>query len=936
MGALRRFGLFAALSALVVPRALGHADHGELVEVHGSGTTNPSKFFWDIMERLQAMSHHPITLTYRAVGSGTGQKEFSQVNDGNYTAGVSDFGAGDIPMSNDHYTNIGGAGRGMVHIPFALGAIGIFHSVPAGEVGNQGLRLSPCVLARIFNGDITTWDHADIITENPEMQGVVPAGQKILVGHRRLGSSSTGGLTGYLNAACAAQWPSNNVGSTVTWSTKDNFHQVEGSPGMTEHIAGNAYAIGYLDAGHGHQRNFLEVQLQNPAGTWLDSKSSMAAMDANNNNGVAAAGKAAVDASVIPTNAYDDWSSVNLYNQGGENTWPIVLVSYIYLERNLASWSHEKVSLVKSFIDYVTHADMGQSMLATYSFNMVPTAMNRWAAAGGVWENDITKPSGYMDVFTFETSTEAWIGQGGNVLSVKRNSYSMWKLSELELANQQLQDRVTALEGHLNEYGIVPLHGSGTTNPRNWFAKVMKQVEHRARVPLLLTYRAVGSSTGQKEFVGQASNSWAAYSHFGAGDIPMSAERFQQLQSANRVMLHMPFALGAIGIFHNVPMDQVGAASLKLDGCLLARIFSGKITTWDHADIKQQNPGMNVPAGTVIKVGHRTLGSSSTGGLTGYLNKKCPSEWQPMTAGSTVTWPTSEGFTAVQGSQGMQSHIAGMQYSIGYIDAGHGHDYGFNEVALTNLDGQTRTSKESMAMMPSGVATAGDQQNVFPASPTADWSAVNLFDMPGANTWPIVLVSYLYVEKDQTSTNPRTAAALKAFMHIILNNVDSMAQEFGFTPPATALNNLALDAATQVTYPAGMQSFDFETDTTPLTGMGVNVISGKRLAYDDYERSVLQQDVARLNSGIASLEASVSAITGQPVGTMTYTTTPAVSMMQTIVEEESSAMGVIALIVAIVAMILAAAALGVACMKKSGGGSSGTGSATILGNQASG
>ena len=32
------------------------------------------------------------------------------------------------------------------------------------------------------------------------------------------------------------------------------------------------------------------------------------------------------------------------------------------------------------------------------------------------------------------------------------------------------------------------------------FAKAMKLMEERARVPLFLTYRAVGSGTGQKEF----------------------------------------------------------------------------------------------------------------------------------------------------------------------------------------------------------------------------------------------------------------------------------------------------------------------------------------------------------------------------------------------------------------------------------------------------
>ena len=35
----------------------------------------------------------------------------------------------------------------------------------------------------------------------------------------------------------------------------------------------------------------------------------------------------------------------------------------------------------------------------------------------------------------------------------------------------------------------------------------MKLMEERARVPLFLTYRAVGSGTGQKEFVGNAASS---------------------------------------------------------------------------------------------------------------------------------------------------------------------------------------------------------------------------------------------------------------------------------------------------------------------------------------------------------------------------------------------------------------------------------------------
>ena len=264
----------------MVAAIAAHGAAAQTLEVHGSGTTNPSKFFWDIMDSFMAMTRRDIRLTYRAVGSSTGQREFTQSSDNDYTAGLTDFGSGDIPMTNARWQGLQTAGRGAVHVPFALGAIGIFHSVPEGEVGAQGLKLKPCVLAKIFSGAITEWTDPEIAVDNPGMAGI-PAGTKIQVGHRS--SSSTSGVSGYLVAAtaaagCTADWTLGS-GSTLTWPTAPahtNFHPVEGSGGMTDHIASTKYAIGYIDAGHGHQRGFSEVHLQNPAGTWLTSKMAMA------------------------------------------------------------------------------------------------------------------------------------------------------------------------------------------------------------------------------------------------------------------------------------------------------------------------------------------------------------------------------------------------------------------------------------------------------------------------------------------------------------------------------------------------------------------------------------------------------------------------------------------------------------------------------------
>jgi len=868
------------------------------------------------MSEFQAQTKEELQMTYRAVGSGTGQREFSQVSDGDYSGSLSDFGAGDIPMSQTRYDGIQTAGREMVHVPFSLGAIGVFHSVPVESVGADGLKLSACTLAKIFNGTITTWDHADIMAENPNL--LIPAGETILVGHRALGSSSTGGLTGYMFQECPDSWKL-EVGSTVTWPNQANFKEVQGSPGMTDHIAMNSFAIGYLDAGHGHQRNFQEVMLQNKANTWLTSSDALAASDNDGLNGVEAAGAAGIAANVVPSAVTDDWSGVALYNMDGTNTWPIVLVSYIYVNKDISGMAPENAALLKAFVDYVTTADKGQALLAEFSFSGIPSVMNKWP---DTWDNVLIKPAtlNATHEHTFETSTLSWVGQGANVISEKRDDFINWKLGDMEVQEAALLARIEAIESSLSDYGMVPLHGSGTTNPRNWFNQVMKETEHRARVPMLLTYRAVGSGTGQREFVGQESNGWQSYSHFGAGDIPMSSTNYQAILAAGHSMLHLPFALGAIGIFYNIPSDDLGGGRLQLTACLLAKIFSGTITTWDHAEILAVNPTLLVPANTAIQVGHRTLGSSSTGGLAGYLNEACPNDWL-LGTGSTLPWPappSHSNFKAVQGSPGMQSHIANTDYSIGYLDAGYGHDFLLSEVALTNKDGQTRTSLESMAL--GGIAAAGDAgvtANRFPVDPTADWSSVNLYNMAGAHTWPIVLVSYMYVKKDQTSTHPRTAAALQFFIDTILRDPETLSAEFGFTAPSTQLRQLSLDAASTILYPSSLESFWFEQSTTAYDGMAASTISVKREAYDDYERALLTDQINALRTRIEAIPQIGRTTTTTPTTSTTSTTSTTTGWRQLIIVETRNkktvddSLDTIALVISIVMIVVASIALGV-------------------------
>ena len=119
---------------------------------------------------------------------------------------------------------------------------------------------------------------------------------------------------------------------------------------------------------------------------------------------------------------------------------------------------------------------------------------------------------------------------GADVFSGKRKSYGDY---EREL----LVSKVDVLESsvaNLQSMESIPVHGSGTTNPSKFFWKLMDTLEERSRIHLSMSYRAVGSGTGIKEFVG-ATNDYEPYSHFGSGDIVVPSEDYTALNDRQRL-----------------------------------------------------------------------------------------------------------------------------------------------------------------------------------------------------------------------------------------------------------------------------------------------------------------------------------------------------------------------------------------------------------------
>ncbi|KAL3920075.1 MAG: hypothetical protein SGILL_003445 [Bacillariaceae sp.] len=410
---------FSTTALMASVLAASTASAQEVISVHGSGTTNPSKCYWQIMDQMQTQAKLPVKMTYRGVGSSTGQAEFI----GNVTHSDNMFGSGDIPIGADDYANF--ESGSILHLPVVLGAISFFHSVPTGD---EQLNLSPCLLAKIMNRKITDWTDAEIIDENPNLANILPSSSPITVAHRVKGSSSTASITQYLNQVCPDEWPAELVGKIIEWPA--DTIGCEGSGGMTDCIRGTGGTIGYIDAGHGHSQNLQEIELLNAANTYISSK------EASERGGILAAAENAD----LPATLDGDFSQVNLLNQGGTNTWPIVAMSYIYVRKDITFIKDPAAqTLLKAFLKGVYADEYITQCEEEFGFSRVAGALRDEALA----EIDALVTSPGAPEWTMETSTDPRNGQGDFVISVKRASYS-----EVEQAN--LVDMIDALTEQVN------------------------------------------------------------------------------------------------------------------------------------------------------------------------------------------------------------------------------------------------------------------------------------------------------------------------------------------------------------------------------------------------------------------------------------------------------------------------------------------------------
>jgi len=244
-------------------------------------------------------------------------------------------------------------------------------------------------------------------------------------------------------------------------------------------------------------------------------------------------------------------------------------------------------------------------------------------------------------------------------------------------------------------------------------------------------------------------------------------------------LVNIPLAVAALMVVYHVPGIS-SSAHLRLDGRVLGRIFTGKITRWDDPAIAALNPGAKLPGAAIVPV-HRADSSGSTFLFTSYLNAQDPSGWNSSLIGTTVAWPRRPGALGATGSDAIISSVKSAPGAIGYVGVSYLSQVinaTEGEAALGNSAGSfvLPTARAIQAALASFTNT--------PASET-----ISLINGSAAQAYPIVNYEYAVVNTSQPSAT--RAQDLRAFLTWAVTSGREQLGQVNFQPLPSSIVTLS-------------------------------------------------------------------------------------------------------------------------------------------------
>jgi phosphate transport system substrate-binding protein len=313
----RTIAVAGLLAAATLPAA---AD-----DISGAGATFPYPIYAKWADAYKKETG--VGLNYQSIGSGGGIKQIE--------ARTVTFGATDAPLKGEELDK-----NGLVQFPMVMGGIVPVINLEGVKAGD--LVIDGPTLAKIFLGDIKTWDDPAIKKLNPNAK--LPS-TAIAVVHRSDGSGTTFNFAYYL-AQVSDDWKSKvGFNTSVEWPVGIG---AKGNEGVSNNVGQTKGSIGYVEYAYALQNKLVFTKMVNKDGkTVAPTSEAFQAAAAN-----------------------ADWNSVPGYgvilaNQVGAASWPMTAATFILVPKQpqdpaaatsalkFFAWAYAKGGKMAEELDYV-------------------------------------------------------------------------------------------------------------------------------------------------------------------------------------------------------------------------------------------------------------------------------------------------------------------------------------------------------------------------------------------------------------------------------------------------------------------------------------------------------------------------------------------------------------------------------------------------------
>jgi phosphate transport system substrate-binding protein len=280
-----------------------------------------------------------VTITSGATGSGTGIADAA--------TGTVTIGASDAYLSAAQTAQY----KGLINIPLTVAALLVTYNVPG---VSKPINLNGTVLAQIYTGKITTWNDAAIAKLNP---GVSLPSMKIVTVHRADSSGSTFLFTSYLNDQDPTDWPSSDIGTTVTWPSAPGALAETGSGGVVTGCGSTKGCIAYVGISYQSKATAASLgiaSLANKAGQFTQAT-------ATSINAALASFSSATPAS----------GAQSLIDTSAATGYPII--NYEYAVVKTGQPNAATATALKAFLNWTITTGSTAKILSTVGFEPLPS-----------------------------------------------------------------------------------------------------------------------------------------------------------------------------------------------------------------------------------------------------------------------------------------------------------------------------------------------------------------------------------------------------------------------------------------------------------------------------------------------------------------------------------------------------------------------------------